>query len=51
MRGSGQKKIQTLLRHFGGIQGIEHASVDELKAIQGIGRELAKRVQESFNKY
>ena len=51
VEGLGAKKIQTLLRHFGGIQGIEHASLEELKAIQGIGKELAKRIQGSFNKY
>jgi|TARA_B100002019_G_scaffold117076_1_gene100567 excinuclease ABC subunit C len=51
VEGLGAKKIQTLLRHFGGIQGIEHASLEELKAIQGIGKELAKRIQRSFNKY
>ena len=40
--GLGAKKIQALLRHFGGRKGIEHASVKDLRDVrdrQGDGRE------------
>ena len=36
--GLGAKKIQALLRHFGGRKGIEHASVKDLRDVPGIGR-------------
>ena len=48
--GLGAKKIQTLLRYFGGMQQIRHASQDELSAIPGIGPELARRIVESFRR-
>lgn len=47
--GLGAKKIQTLLRYFGGMQQIRHASQGELTAIPGIGPELAKRIVDSFS--
>ena len=47
--GLGAKKIQTLLRYFGGMQQIRHASQGELTAVPGIGPELAKRIVDSFS--
>ena len=41
--GLGAKKIQALLRHFGGRRGIEHASVGELCEAPGIGKAMAER--------
>ena len=45
--GLGAKKLQALLRHFGGRQGIVHASLDDLKTVPGIGPSLAKRIYET----
>jgi len=42
--GLGAKKIQGLLRHFGGMKGVEHATEAELVAAPGIGRALARRI-------
>jgi len=42
--GLGAKKIQSLLRHFGGRKGINHATERELREVPGIGRETAKRI-------
>jgi excinuclease ABC subunit C len=45
VEGLGAKKIQSLLRHFGGMKGIEHASVKDLRGVPGIGKEMAKRIR------
>ena len=42
--GLGAKKLQSLLRHFGGRKGIDHATEDELTNVPGIGNEMAKRI-------
>lgn len=44
--GLGAKKLQSLLRHFGGRKGIEHATVKDLVAAPGIGPALAERIKE-----
>jgi len=44
--GLGAKKLQNLLRHFGGRKGIDHATLDELNKVPGIGNEMAKRIIE-----
>jgi excinuclease ABC subunit C len=35
------------LRYFGGIQGVNRASLDELLKVPGISKELAKRITNS----
>jgi excinuclease ABC subunit C len=45
VEGLGAKKIQALLRHFGGRRGIEHASVKDLRDVPGIGKEMAERIR------
>jgi excinuclease ABC subunit C len=47
--GLGAKKLQSLLRHFGGRQSIAHASVNDLKTVPGIGPSLAKRIYDSLH--
>jgi excinuclease ABC subunit C len=47
--GLGAKKLQSLLRHFGGRQSIGHASVNDLKTVPGIGPSLAKRIYDSLH--
>lgn len=42
--GIGAKRRRELLRYFGGIQGIAHASLDELTKVPGINRSLAERI-------
>jgi excinuclease ABC subunit C len=47
--GLGPKRRQALLRHFGGIQGITRAGVDELLRVRGVSRELAEKVYQRFH--
>jgi excinuclease ABC subunit C len=42
--GIGAKRRQRLMHHFGGLQGIARAGVDDLIRIPGINRELAQRI-------
>ena len=42
--GLGAKKMQTLLRHFGGRKGVAHASIKDLQTVPGIGNSLAERI-------
>tara|TARA_B100001113_G_C21119346_1_gene626709 strand:- start:3352 stop:4068 length:717 start_codon:yes stop_codon:yes gene_type:complete len=44
VEGLGAKRLQELLRHFGGRKGIEHASIDDLANVKGIGPALAQRI-------
>ena len=48
VEGLGAKKLQTLLRHFGGRKGIEHATASELETVPGIGPALAQRIYEAL---
>ena len=47
VEGLGAKKMQNLLRHFGGRQGIQHASAENLMTVPGIGQSLAKRIYDT----
>lgn len=49
VEGLGAKKMQALLRHFGGRKGIEHASLNDLQTVPGIGQALAERVHERLH--
>jgi excinuclease ABC subunit C len=44
--GVGSAKRRALLVRFGSVQGVAKASVEELAAVPGIGRELARTIQE-----
>ena len=46
--GIGSKKRHALLRHFGGMRPIAHATIDELLKVDGINKQLAKRIVEYF---
>jgi len=50
IKGVGVNKRSALLNHFGGIQEIENASVDELQKVVGINYKLATKIRESFKK-
>jgi len=42
--GVGATRRRELLRYFGGIQGVAHASLDELKKVPGISHSIAERI-------
>ena len=48
--GLGAKKLQTLLRHFGGRQGVDEAlDIEDLRTVPGIGASLAHRIHEALH--
>ncbi len=47
--GIGAKRRRELLRYFGGIQAINHASLDEIAKVPGISRSLAERIYEALH--
>jgi excinuclease ABC subunit C len=44
IHGLGGKRRQLLLRHFGGMQGLQRAGVEDIAAVKGIGREMAGKI-------
>lgn len=46
--GVGAKRRRDLLNHFGGLQEIKGASVEEIAKVSGISHELAKRIYEAL---
>ena len=42
--GIGPKRRKALISHFGGLQGIQNAGVDQLTSVPGISRELAETI-------
>ena len=47
--GLGPKRRQTLLKHFGGIQGITQAGVEDIAKIAGISKKLAQDIYDQFH--
>lgn len=47
--GLGPKRRQTLLKHFGGLREISRAGIDALCTVQGINRQLAERIYDTFH--
>lgn len=47
--GIGPQRRRALLEHFGGLQGVLKASVDELAKVPGIHSDLAKRLYEELH--
>ncbi|MFN2176492.1 MAG: helix-hairpin-helix domain-containing protein, partial [Anaerolineales bacterium] len=44
--GIGPVKRKALLGHFGSVEKIKNASLEELTSVQGINRELAQAIQQ-----
>jgi excinuclease ABC subunit C len=44
IRGLGPVRRRALLRHFGGLQGVRRAGIDDLLSVPGISRGLAERI-------
>jgi excinuclease ABC subunit C len=47
--GLGPKRRQTLLKQFGGLQGVASAGIDDLTRIVGINAALAERIYDAFH--
>jgi excinuclease ABC subunit C len=47
--GLGPKRRQTLLKHFGGIQAITQAGIEDLVKISGISKKLAQDIYDQFH--
>ena len=49
INGIGSKRKQVLIKHFGGLQGVSKAGVNELSKVNGINRNLAKKIYETIH--
>lgn len=49
IEGIGSKRRQQLIRHFGGMQGVERAGVDDLVKVPGINKNLANKIYHTLH--
>ena len=49
IKGIGSKNKKVLLRHFGGLESLRKASIDQIKSIEGIGPMKAKLIFDYLN--
>lgn len=49
VEGIGTKRRQELIRHFGGLQGISRAGVEDLAKVSGINKNLAQKIYDVFH--
>ncbi len=49
--GVGSKRRRELLRHFGGLHGIQRASVEELMKVSGINEKIAQGIYEELHSH
>lgn len=47
--GLGPKRRRELLQHFGGLQGVTRAGIDDLSQVHGISRKLAESIYLTFH--
>ena len=48
IQGIGKQRKRALLNHFGSARSVESASLDDLKAVDGIEDSIAKRIYDYF---
>jgi excinuclease ABC subunit C len=49
IEGIGNRRRQNLIKHFGGIQGVAKAGVDDLTNVAGINKSLAQKIYDTFH--
>jgi excinuclease ABC subunit C len=49
IEGIGSKRRQQLIKHFGGMQGVERAGIDDLAKVPGINKNLANKIYQSLH--
>ena len=49
LAGVGPKRRQSLLRQFGGIQGLARAGIEDIARVEGISRQLAGQIYAAFH--
>ncbi len=47
--GLGEKRVRTLLAHFGSVKRLKAATIDEIADVSGIGKSLAANIQRALN--
>jgi excinuclease ABC subunit C len=47
--GVGPKRRQRILKHFGGLQGLSKAGIEDIAKVEGISKKLAKEIYEAFH--
>ena len=48
--GIGAKRRQALLKHFGGLQGIQQAGIKDLAKVEGVNQDLADKIYHYLKK-
>ncbi|MGC9457190.1 MAG: helix-hairpin-helix domain-containing protein, partial [Halothiobacillaceae bacterium] len=43
------RRRQALLKHFGGLQALKRAGIDEIATVPGVSRALAERIHAWFH--
>ena len=49
IEGIGNKRRQLLIKHFGGLQGVSKAGINDLAKVTGINKNLAKKIYETIH--
>ena len=47
--GIGKQRKRALLNHFGSARSVESASLDDLKSVEGIEENIAKKIYDYFH--